>query len=70
MRQVTLFTFVLVLLTLTLTPLAIAGYYTDQNKAAYWDGCSDNGESVASGVYFYHLSAGDYSTMKRMVIVK
>ena len=47
-----------------------AGDYTDRAKAAYWDGRSDRGESVASGVYFYHLSAGDYSQTQRMVIVK
>ena len=48
----------------------LAGYYTDRIKAAYWDGRNDTGESVASGVYFYHLSAGDYSATRRMVILK
>ena len=47
-----------------------AGDYTDRAKAAYWDGRSDRGESVASGVYFYQLSAGDYTATRRMVIVK
>ena len=47
-----------------------AGYYTDQNKAAYWDGRNESGESVASGVYFYTLTAGDYSATRRLVIVK
>ena len=47
-----------------------AGYYTDRSKAAYWDGCNESGESVASGVYFYQLQAGDYSTKRLMVIVK
>ena len=31
----------------------IAGYYTDRPKAAYWDGCNEFGETVASGIYFY-----------------
>ena len=48
----------------------LAGYYTDRTKAAYWDGRNAFGESVASGVYFYHLSAGEYSATRRMVIVK
>ena len=48
----------------------LAGFYTDRTKAAYWDGCNESGESVASGVYFYYLSAGDYSAARRMVIVK
>ena len=47
-----------------------AGYYTDRAKAAYWDGRNANGESVASGVYFYQLQAGNYSQVRRMLIVK
>ena len=47
-----------------------AGYYTDRSKAAYWDGRNESGASVASGVYFYYLSAGDYSKTRRMVILK
>ena len=47
-----------------------AGYYTDRTKAVYWDGCNENGESVASGVYFYQLRAGDYTALRRMAIVK
>ena len=47
-----------------------AGYYTDQSRAAYWNGRNAVGEQVASGVYFYYLSAGDYSQVRRMVIVK
>ena len=48
----------------------LAGDYTDRAKAAYWDGRSYRGESVVSGVYFYHLSAGDYSQTRRMLILK
>ena len=47
-----------------------AGYYADRAEAAYWDGRNANGESVASGIYFYQLRAGDYSATKRMVILK
>ena len=47
-----------------------AGYYTDRSKAAYWDGRNTGGELVASGVYFYQLHAKNYSTTRRMVIVK
>ncbi len=47
-----------------------AGYYTTRSKAAYWDGRNESGELVASGVYFYHLSVGDFSATRRMVIVK
>ena len=48
----------------------IAGVYEHPSKAIYWDGRNDVGESVASGVYFYHLSAGDYSATQKMVILK
>ena len=47
-----------------------AGYYTDRTRAAYWDGRNHLGESVGSGVYFYYLRAGDYSTIRKMVILK
>ena len=47
-----------------------AGYYTDRSRAAYWDGLNALGEGVASGVYFYQLRAGNYSQMRKMVILK
>ena len=47
-----------------------AGYYTDRGNAAHWDGCNINGESVASGVYFYELATPSFRDMRRMVIVK
>ena len=47
-----------------------AGIYESRNKAIYWDGKNDLGENVASGVYFYHLMAGEYSATRRMVILK
>ncbi|MDD9975910.1 MAG: leucine-rich repeat domain-containing protein, partial [Candidatus Poribacteria bacterium] len=36
-----------------------AGIYQTRTRAAYWDGKNNIGESVASGVYFYTLTAGD-----------
>ena len=47
-----------------------AGLYTDQAKAAYWDGRSETGELVSSGVYFYRFQAGDYVAFRRKAIVK
>ena len=47
-----------------------AAFYESRSKAIYWDGRNEFGEQVASGVYFYHLSAGDYSATRRMVILK
>ena len=48
----------------------IAGYYTDRTKAAYWNGRNESGELVASGIYFYQLRTGDYTALRRMVILK
>jgi flagellar hook assembly protein FlgD len=35
-----------------------------------WDGMSEDGVRVASGVYFYRLLAGDYTSTKKMVMMK
>ncbi len=47
-----------------------AGYYVEKSRAAYWDGTNEDGESVASGVYFLKLDAGEFTASKRMVVVK
>ena len=47
-----------------------AAVYESRSKAVYWDGRNGFGEQVASGVYFYTLTAGDYSTTRKMVILK
>ena len=48
----------------------IAAVYENRSKAIYWDGRNEIGEQVTSDVYFYHLSAGDYSATRKMVILK
>ena len=48
----------------------IAAVYESRSKAIYWDGRNGLGEWVASGLYFYHLLAEDYSATRRMVVVK
>ena len=48
----------------------VAAVYERRSKAIYWDGRNNLGEQVASGVYFYHLSAGDYSQTRKMLILK
>ena len=47
-----------------------AGRYDRRHRAAYWDGRNAAGEPVASGVYFYTLSAGEFSATRKMVIRK
>ena len=48
----------------------IAAVYESRSKAIYWDGRNGLGEEVASGVYYYHLSAGNYAATRKMAILK
>ena len=48
----------------------VAAFYETRSKAIYWNGRNEFGEQVASGLYFYHLSAGDYSATRKMLILK
>ena len=46
------------------------GIYESKSRAAYWNGKNEIGESVASGVYFYTLTAGDFTATRKMLILK
>jgi len=46
------------------------GVYQSRSRAAYWDGKNEVGESVASGVYFYTLTAGDFTATRKLLIRK
>ena len=46
------------------------GLYHGKSRAAYWDGRNAQGERVASGVYFYTLTAGDFTATRKMLIMK
>ena len=45
-------------------PLEANGYVRD------WDGRSDDGAEVSSGVYFYRMVAGDFSKTRKTVLLK
>ncbi len=47
-----------------------SGVYQDKTRAAYWDGKNEVGEPVASGVYFYTLTAGDFTSTRKMLNLK
>ncbi len=47
-----------------------AGIYQNRSRAAYWDGKNEFGEPVASGVYFYTITAGDFTATRKMLIRK
>ena len=47
-----------------------AGFYQSRARAAYWDGRNGLGEKVASGLYFYTFTAGEFSATGKMLIQK
>jgi hypothetical protein len=49
---------------------AFEGNYEAGNHTITWDGTNTKGATVASGIYFYKLVAGDYSCTKKMVLTK
>ena len=44
------------------------GYYLTRERAAYWDGRNEIGESVSSGVYFVQFVVGEFTATQRVVI--
>ena len=47
-----------------------AGMYQSRSRAVYWDSRNQIGEPVASGLYFYTMTAGDFSATRKMLIRK
>jgi hypothetical protein len=40
------------------------------NHTVVWNGKDDNGKNVASGVFFYRMKSGKYSSTKKMILMK
>ena len=47
-----------------------AGFYRSRGRAAHWDGRNQIGEKVATGLYFYTLTTGDFNATRKMIIQK
>jgi hypothetical protein len=48
----------------------VAGELPAGRHTVEWDGTSISGDPVASGIYFYRLTANDYSDLKKMALLK
>jgi hypothetical protein len=48
----------------------VSGVYRAGSRSVVWDGTDDAGRAVSSGVYFYRMVAGEYSEIKRMMLLK
>ncbi len=48
----------------------VDGFQKPGYKTIFWDGTSEGGIPVSSGIYFYRLRAGRFSDTKKMVVLK
>jgi hypothetical protein len=48
----------------------VDGFEAAGHKVVIWDGTNEEGEQVASGVYFYRLDAGEFTATKKIVLLR
>jgi flagellar hook assembly protein FlgD len=48
----------------------VSGVRSAGRYVAQWDGRNDAGAPVGSGVYFYRMTAGNFSAVRKMVLLK
>jgi len=44
--------------------------YSAGSHTIYWNGSSNSGQTVGSGVYYYRITAGDFVSSKKMILLK
>ncbi len=47
-----------------------AGSYVSQDRAVHWNGRNENGEKVASGIYFYSLRGGEFLAVRKLTVLQ
>jgi len=50
--------------------LAVRNYAGPTRDRIVWDGADDHGKVVASGLYYYKLTAGQYQATRKMLLLK
>ncbi len=48
----------------------VSGLHEPDQHKVVWDGTNENGTSVAAGMYFYKITAGNFVETKKMLLVK
>ena len=50
--------------------LAVRTYAGPTRDRVVWDGADEHGKTVASGLYYYKLTAGKYQATRKMLLLK
>jgi flagellar hook assembly protein FlgD len=53
-----------------LVRVLVDGHQAEGSRSVTWDGTGDRGTSLASGVYFYRMSAPGFDDTKKMVLLR
>ncbi len=48
----------------------VNGYQEKGNHTIAWNGTDESGKSVSSGVYFYKMKSGQYTSSRKMILMK
>jgi hypothetical protein len=48
----------------------VNGIYSAGSHSVIWNGTDDHGRNVSSGMYFYRMTAGEYTSVRRMMLLK